>query len=621
MKFKYFFFCFIVYSFSIFANPIDTYTAKAQQLGLGHHPQWHKLLHYRDTNVFSGLHSEVDDQKFFLSNTGASDPESELFALLSKYQNDQTLACQFPARIKWLNQQLQFSADDALFINCDDYNSWREEVGGNNLSLIFPAAYLNNPSSMFGHLFIRVDQQSVDDDSSLIAATINYGANVPESDGTATYTYKGLTGQYPGWVTVQPYYEKVKQYSDLESRDIWEYQIEFSDEQIDLFLSHIWELKEINFDYFFFDENCAYRILTLLEAVIPESTMSDNFPVYAIPSDVVRILNENNFLGKTKYRPSLTTQLKNDYDQLDRSAQKTFQNIVNEPSLIENTSAYEQLEDEEQQKLFYSLANYARNRLNNIESTQQRDDFARLAYVSLVKASQIESKVQLKAVQTPQIRDDEGHETFKVSLGSEYADDNWRSLISVRPAFHSLTDPVAGYLPGAQIEFLKTQLSYDENLELDQFVLLNIQSLIPVDPIQNRLSWGLDASFNRFYNQNDSLAYGQLQGNVGKSYEFLKGYGYFLATGSTLYSGAFNDNATVNLGAKVGYLHFGGSYQLNLSVEINENILSSDADQEKYQIEYSHHLNKDLNLNISAAKIEFNDQQDETIRVALDWFF
>jgi hypothetical protein len=74
-----------------------------------------------------------------------------------------------------------------------------------------------------------------------------------------------------------PYYLKVREYSDLENRDIWEYELNLTPEEIDRLLMHAWELGPIHFDYYFFDENCAYHLLGLLEAARPDLTLTEGF--------------------------------------------------------------------------------------------------------------------------------------------------------------------------------------------------------------------------------------------------------------------------------------------------------------------------------------------------------
>jgi hypothetical protein len=122
--------------------------------------------------------------------------------------------------------------------------------------MIFPAAYLNSPSSMFGHTLLRIDQAGVQksDKTALLSYAINFGAYIEGSDNSILYAWKGLMGGYPGLFALVPYQEKLSEYRSLENRDLWEYRLNLTQEETARMVEHVWELKQIQFDYFFFDE-------------------------------------------------------------------------------------------------------------------------------------------------------------------------------------------------------------------------------------------------------------------------------------------------------------------------------------------------------------------------------
>ena len=104
---------------------------------------------------------------------------------------------------------------------------------------------------MFGHTFLRLDGENQDEDARLLAYTINYAADVNPADNELFYAYRGLFGGYPGVISVQPYYDKVKEYSDFENRDIWEYVLNLTPDETAQLVRHVWEIQPIRFDYFF----------------------------------------------------------------------------------------------------------------------------------------------------------------------------------------------------------------------------------------------------------------------------------------------------------------------------------------------------------------------------------
>ena len=67
------------------------------------------------------------------------------------------------------------------------------------------------------------------------------------------------------WVR-RPFYLKTQGYSNLESRDLWDYDLDLTPAQIAFLLKHAWEMGSTYSDYYFFTKNCSYQLLTLLEA-------------------------------------------------------------------------------------------------------------------------------------------------------------------------------------------------------------------------------------------------------------------------------------------------------------------------------------------------------------------
>ena len=142
---------------------------------------------------------------------------------------------------------------------------------------------------MFGHTLLRVDQKGQTEQTRILAYTINYAAEVPPDVGIS-YAFKGLFGGYKGFFSTIPYYIKVQEYRDIENRDIWEYKLNLTDEQLHKLLMHAWELGNAYFDYFFFKENCSYHLLSLLEAANPDWHLTDQFVLWTVPADTVRLM-------------------------------------------------------------------------------------------------------------------------------------------------------------------------------------------------------------------------------------------------------------------------------------------------------------------------------------------
>ncbi|MCT7654286.1 DUF4105 domain-containing protein [Oceanimonas sp. NS1] len=185
------------------------------------------------------------------------------------------------------------------------------------MTLVFPTAFMNNPSSMFGHTLLRVDAKDQTRNKELVAFAINFAAEPETQDNPALFALKGLAGSYPGRFTVMPYYRKVREYNDMESRDIWEYRLALDTREVNRVLLHLWEMRDAEFDYYFLDENCSYQLLALLELARDDLSLIKDFPLQAIPSDTVATLANNNLLATPRYRAAFGTRLLHQFNEID----------------------------------------------------------------------------------------------------------------------------------------------------------------------------------------------------------------------------------------------------------------------------------------------------------------
>ena len=241
--------------------------ARSRELHLADAPQWRRLLHYHESWFHPGAASSADAPQFFLAPNGRRDAQAELEATLASFfappptePDREPAQCAFIARHHWLAAQLAFDPQRLPPQSCPRFEAWYAELDPSGVTFVFPEAFLNNPASMFGHTLLRLDTTVRGERHDLISWAINFSGATGD-DGGALYVAKGIFGFYPGYYAIGPYYEKVKEYGDWESRDIWEYRLDLSPAEIELMLMHLWELQGIRFDYYYFDENCAWQLL------------------------------------------------------------------------------------------------------------------------------------------------------------------------------------------------------------------------------------------------------------------------------------------------------------------------------------------------------------------------
>jgi len=276
---------FLHHQHAIAGDYTDLLIDRAEKRELADSRGWRALLHYKQ-GTFGGWESQADDPAFFLADDGKTNPQAELAATITAMDAPVVIAdehpqCRFPARYHWLVDELEIDERKLPAVHCPELSKWFDTIKPGSLTLIFPAAYINSPSSMFGHTLLRVNPSDYRADSPLVAYALNYAADADATDSAIIFSIKGLIGGYPGIFSIMPYYEKIKEYSDLENRDVWEYSLDFSREEVSQLMRHAWEVRHINFDYFFLTENCSYHMLSLMEVARPELDLTDQAAVNA----------------------------------------------------------------------------------------------------------------------------------------------------------------------------------------------------------------------------------------------------------------------------------------------------------------------------------------------------
>jgi hypothetical protein len=477
--------------------------ARARQLKLADKPEWLKLGHYVPDLVSSGVHGLVDSPQFYNAPDGKNNPQAELEATLASFYSDsresngqQNPQCLFIARYTWLKQQLGFDLQRLPEHHCERYQAWHAALNPGGLTMIFASAYLNSPASMYGHTLMRVDAKDQDEHTRLLAYAINFAANTDETNGVL-FAMNGLFGGYPGAFSILPYYVKVREYRDMENRDLWEYQLNLSPEEVDRVLMHAWELGPTYFQYFFFDENCSYHLLGLLQVAKPDLDLTSRFRWWAIPTDTVReITRQPGLVKNVAYRPSSATIVQHQLSLLNESERRLTKGL-SMGRVTASDPALSAIPVERAAAVLEASEDY----LGYRRSTGRDDmaDPAGLARELLTARSRLDVVSQTPEVPVPVVRPDQGHGSARLTLGVGRWEDRNYQEITARPAYHDLMDDDAGYTRGAQNEFFDLSLRhYDSSAtEVERFIPVNIFSLTPRDDFFQPASWKVSAGWQR----------------------------------------------------------------------------------------------------------------------------
>ncbi len=476
--------------------------ARSRELGLAERPEWLKLGHYVTNLAGPGVHSLVDSPGFFNAGDGKADPRAELEATLAAFFSPppaspqvQHAQCAFVARYGWLAEELRFDARRLPPRACPRYLEWRAALDAEHLTLVFASAYLNNPSSMYGHTLLRVDARGQDEHTRLLAYAINFAADTDEKNGLL-FAVKGLFGGYPGTYSVLPYYLKVREYGDIENRDLWEYELDLAPQEVDRVLRHAWELLPAYFAYYFFDENCSYHLLGLLQVARPELQLTAPFRLWALPSDTLReVARTPGLVRRVVYRPANSTIIERRIAGMPAEERRMARDL----GIGSATAASLPLGALPAERAA-AVVETGYDYLTYRRASGERDvaDPQALGRALLLARSRIDAPSQAPRIE-PGVRPDRGHGTSRVSAGfGRRAGESFQEL-AYRPTYHDILDDDAGYARGAQIEFFDLRLRRYERrgTRVERFTPIDIFSVAPRDEFLHPKSWGLSAGWRR----------------------------------------------------------------------------------------------------------------------------
>jgi hypothetical protein len=540
-------------------------TARTQKVAES--PAWLRLLYYVPTWLGRDV-SMVDGKDFFLAPTGRHDPESELTATITGFlapTTEKHPQCRFPARYTWLKQILKFDEKKLPNEPCPQTNAWLGKISASGVSLVFSNFFLNNPSSMFGHTFLRFHKKTDEKGAkpALLDYALGYAANL-WTDNAIFYPLLGVFGGFHGTFSALPYYMKVQEYNNYESRDLWEYELNFTPAQVDLMLKSLWELGTNEIDYYYLDDNCSFIILALLEVGRADLNLTNQFLFWVAPTDTVRAVTDvDQFVRSVHYRPSALSRFRERFSSLTPSERSTMMKIQKSGNGNPEQSL-SGMEKSRQAKVLDALIEYIDydEGLAATPETAQAPPKYHMIRPDILKArSKIQEPASALVVEPNEERPDLGHDSSRFGLGIRRTEPgvNFYSL-NWRPALHDISAPAIGYSKFLELHFLDTTFNYlpDSKLwTLADFSLIEILSINPIEPMLPSRSWnlqiGMERPANGFGNQPGEKRF-FLRGGIGQSLNFSSTdlLLYYIVLGDLGYETSADFSGQIGLGAKSG---------------------------------------------------------------------
>jgi hypothetical protein len=619
-----------------FSQPAHTYDKKHLET-LSKHIKWTKLLHYQPT-LFGGFKSQADGENFFLHKNGKHSPLDELKEAVKAFgaenlPKDGHPICRFPLRYKWLNKELggPWKAD---FSGCTKYVEFFSKLAAKRASIVFSSYYLSNPNSAFGHTFMRLSRYDDKNETEMLDYGINYSAQAT-STNPFSYAVMGLFGGFKGKFAAIPYYYKVREYSNSEFRDLWSYDLNLTLMQVLEMVDHIWELGDTWFDYFYFQENCSYHLLSVIEVASPESDLTSKYPLFTIPADTVRGLKQAGLITAGKRRESTYSKLVRLSDGLAETSLAKASEIAARPK--ETNRILNKVETKKAAAIL-DVAIEAFDYYNAREILSEDEKYKALK----------ENILRARAT-NPVITDDKflfdtnqdespalSHAPSRFGLYQGY--ENLRgsfTRIEVRTSFHDLLDPPRGSMKNAQIEMGNFALKYIEEDYRDAQVIFNHLSVVSIRNFQEQsfwaspYSWEIDvgASQMRDLACRDCPG-GYLLGSVGNSINVLdqRLLFAFLINGEANWQDLYQDGYRLGVGPKL-YSRYKFNDQFLTALEIlyhwdTYRFSKSFSDHRAIaDWEMRYHFHRDLSLAWKSGMFEQNSTWMGRSEIGLQYFY
>jgi len=411
---------------------------------------------------------------------------------------------------------------------------------------------MNAPASMFGHTLLRVDSAY---DSPLLSYAVNYAATIDRTDGGIAYAFKGIFGYYPGYYSILPYYEKVREYAGMDQRDLWEYRLNLTGDEVRRMTLHVLELRDIRSDYYFLDENCSYDLLFLLEAARPTVALTDRHRGFFVsPIDTLRSVLAEGMSDNVVFRPAVARRIRHRAEDMDAAE------IVLARSLASGDTAPSAVADgartpAEKARVLDLASEFTQYRF--LKEEIPREAYRKRYLEILSTRSRLgEPPAESRPIAVPP-PPESGHLVSRASLSGGAREGRPFVEAAYRPAYHSLEDPAVGFNEGSQIVFSEVAARWyprDGKFRLQGWDLIDIVSLAPRDALFRPVSWKVQTGLQtrEFPDGVEALVYALNPGGGFAWKSSPLGLAWFLAETDLAVSGRYDRSFALALGGSAG---------------------------------------------------------------------
>lgn len=511
-------FYFIILSFTYsYSDDFADKLHKINESKLWEHPRWLRLLHM---NSSMGRCSDFDGGQFFIHKEGRCDAKKEFIATLKAFLSPNSLLkrdsilnpfnlhplAKYRARVHFFKELGLIQESELPQVDLSVYHRWITTLNPRAAKVVFATGYFGNPASIMGHTFLQFDTKGNTGATKPLNYAITFSAN-RGADRGFTYAWKGLFGGYPGTYNMLQYHVHKQKYLYSESRDLWEYELNLTQNELNYMLEHLWETGSTYHNYYFFTENCSYGLLTLLEASSLRLNFSEIKSGIIVPVETLKAIQKiPNLLKKPSYHPALKKKFFQRASALNSQQKKLLKQLL-DPNKLDTTGMGLLPKIEVSETLdavldYYQIKARKKGSNNPWKKSQLQLYKYRLNYPA--------GDFGNSQVPTPEESPDQIHGPEKLSYEIGIEQSALKHSLSYRLGYHNLNQNPIGFDRGLELELLNIKISWTpgqvinnttpiktKTVELDYLTLIKAGSISPVNEWEKPLTWSGEMTLRR----------------------------------------------------------------------------------------------------------------------------
>lgn len=576
----------LIFPFYINANTVKISNSKT----------WKDLLH-----LDKDLKPKINTSSFLLSYDNFSS-ENELLKTLEAFKKDKVNICKYPARYTFLSKQKNLNIENFDLNRCVQFKKYIDNTGTKDISLVFVSENVTNPSSMMGHIFFKLD--GINHKGKPVQNAISFYTVIDTLNLPYLAIESTIIGM-DGFFVLKPYNKQIYDYVVKEDRNIWEYKLKLSKEEIKLMSYHFWELKSMDMKYYFTGYNCATVVNDILK-LSSKNTFREDFNLWLTPKDVIKNAYKNELILNSELFPSKLWNFKMLLKLIDKSYARSITDSIDKNNIEKTKNLIKNSSDEKLHELF-AIAYLEYDYLKNKKSSKRfLEKYKKISNDTSTKIDISMYKNPLKTQNDSQI-----------SLS--YEDDD--TYFSFLPASHTLYDDNRQYSSESSLRIAELKLKINDDIKVEELNLYKMQSLIPWDNYSKNLSKELEINYKPLLDKN-------LNKKHMYNLSYSKGITFEITQDMFLYNllgvgAAYGKNsAFVYSKNQFGIIIY---EILNMKSTIKNNTYYNTYNEKSILNEFkatqSLKISNDLRLDLSYVNTSVDSKDDEKIAFSINYIF